>query len=119
MREQDWTGDWDWFVSLLVAAERASTGLTELEINDLPSVMKALHEADARCRFAETKLNKLSNRAHRIFTILLSFRRAEIDVKTKFTLVDLAGSEDISRSGAKGLTAREVCCVLLFGGGHQ
>lgn len=22
MREQDWTGDWDWFVSLLVAAER-------------------------------------------------------------------------------------------------
>jgi hypothetical protein len=84
------------------------TGLTELEITDLPTVMKALHEADARCRFAETKLNKLSNRAHRIFTILLSFRRAEIDVKTKFTLVDLAGSEDISRSGAKGLTAREV-----------
>jgi kinesin family member 11 len=82
-------------------------GLTEVEITNLPDIMKLLSESEARCRYSETKMNKMSNRAHRIFTILVSFRRSEVDVNTSFTLVDLAGSEDISRSGAKGLTARE------------
>ena len=88
-------------LGLVDDAERgtAVTGLSEVEIKDVATIMQLLTEADARCRFAETKMNKLSNRAHRIFTIMLSFRRADTDVKTSFTLVDLAGSEDISRSG--------------------
>eukprot|EP00042_Codosiga_hollandica_P044395 m.436557 g.436557 ORF g.436557 m.436557 type:complete len:1199 (-) comp56774_c0_seq1:270-3866(-) len=82
-------------------------GLTEVEISDSATLLKVLTEAEARCHYTETKLNKMSNRAHRVFTILVQFRRAELDVKTSLTLVDLAGSEDIARSGAKGMTARE------------
>eukprot|EP00042_Codosiga_hollandica_P058688 m.888681 g.888681 ORF g.888681 m.888681 type:complete len:1150 (+) comp59935_c0_seq1:54-3503(+) len=86
-------------------------GLTEVEIKDSAGVMQLLSEAEARCHYTETKMNKMSNRAHRIFTIYVNFRRAETEVKTSFTLVDLAGSEDISRSGAKGLTARETAHI--------
>ena len=52
-------------------------------------------------------MNKLSNRAHRIFTLIVDFKRYEKPVQATLTFVDLAGSEDISKSGAMGLTARE------------
>ena len=55
-------------------------------------------------------MNKMSNRAHRIFTIIVRFKRYGTDVVSTLTFVDLAGSEDISKSGAVGLTAR---CVRL------
>lgn len=70
-------------------------------------VMKLLAEAEARCRFSETKMNKMSNRAHRIFTLIVNFKRYDNPVLATLTFVDLAGSEDISKSGAKGMTARE------------
>jgi kinesin family protein 11 len=92
-------------LGLVDDAERGSVcqGLTEVEITDSASILRVLADAEARCRYAETKLNKLSNRAHRIFTLLISFRRSEMDIKTSFTLADLAGSEDIARSGASGM----------------
>jgi hypothetical protein len=81
--------------------------LTEIEIQDAAGIGPVLAEAEARCHYTETRLNKMSNRAHRIFTFMVQFRRAELDVKTSFTFVDLAGSEDIARSGAKGQGIRE------------
>eukprot|EP00047_Mylnosiga_fluctuans_P020491 m.92966 g.92966 ORF g.92966 m.92966 type:complete len:1128 (-) comp8525_c1_seq1:83-3466(-) len=83
------------------------SGLTELPVATLEEVMKLLQEAEARCRFSETKMNKMSNRAHRIFTLIVNFKRYDNPISATLTFVDLAGSEDISKSGAKGLTARE------------
>ena len=52
-------------------------------------------------------MNKASNRAHRIFTMITQFKRGDAWFTTTLTLVDLAGSEDISRSGATGVAAKE------------
>jgi len=70
-------------------------------------VLKMLAEADKRTKVSATKMNKFSNRAHRIFTIIAKFKRYDTPVQSCLTFIDLAGSEDISKSGAKGLTARE------------
>ncbi len=53
-------------------------------------------------------MNKQSNRAHRIFTFLLQFKRGDVWLTSTLSLVDLAGSEDINRSGATGVAAKEV-----------
>ena len=55
--------------------------------------MKLLLEAEARCKFSETKMNKMSNRAHRIFTFIVNFKRYDNPVLATLTFVDLAGSE--------------------------
>lgn len=82
-------------------------GLSELAVLSADEVMALLRAADKRCRVSETKMNKMSNRAHRIFTIIAKFKRYDTDVISTLTFVDLAGSEDILKSGATGLTARE------------
>lgn len=82
-------------------------GLTEVPVTTADEVMKLLKEADKRCKYSETKMNKMSNRAHRIFTLIVEFKRWDTPVLSTLTFVDLAGSEDISKSGAVGLTARE------------
>jgi kinesin family protein 11 len=68
-------------------------------------------QADKLTKVSETKMNKFSNRAHRIFTIIAKFKRYDSEVISTLTFVDLAGSEDISRSGATGLTAREAAHI--------
>ena len=45
-------------------------GLLELPVTSADQVMEMLREADKRCKVSETKMNKMSNRAHRIFTII-------------------------------------------------
>ncbi|EGD72373.1 hypothetical protein PTSG_00393 [Salpingoeca rosetta] len=82
-------------------------GLKEMAVESVPQVMSLLEAAEAKARYSETKMNKLSNRAHRIFTLIVDFKRYEKPVQATLTFVDLAGSEDISKSGATGLTARE------------
>lgn len=86
-------------------------GLIEEPVANLDEVMKLLAEAEKRCKFSETKMNKLSNRAHRIFTFYVRFKRYDKPVLSTLTFVDLAGSEDIAKSGAKGLTAREASYI--------
>eukprot|EP00730_Choanoeca_flexa_P000592 TRINITY_DN10260_c0_g2_i1.p2 TRINITY_DN10260_c0_g2~~TRINITY_DN10260_c0_g2_i1.p2 ORF type:complete len:103 (-),score=28.90 TRINITY_DN10260_c0_g2_i1:23-331(-) len=93
--------------------------------------MGLLNDAERRCRYSETKMNKMSNRAHRIFTLIINFKRYDTPVTATLTFVDLgqyqafsccvdcfvmpvicvAGSEDISKSGAKGMTAREAAHI--------
>lgn len=82
-------------------------GLNEININTPDDALKLIAEAEKKTHFAETKMNKMSNRAHRIFTVICSFKRYETDVTSTLTFIDLAGSEDISKSGAIGLSARE------------
>eukprot|EP00051_Salpingoeca_urceolata_P015027 m.192395 g.192395 ORF g.192395 m.192395 type:complete len:1106 (+) comp18268_c0_seq2:330-3647(+) len=82
-------------------------GLTQVSVDTTDEVMSLLKEAEKRCKFSETKMNKLSNRAHRIFRFTINFKRYDTPAMATLTFVDLAGSEDIARSGAKGLTARE------------
>lgn len=69
--------------------------------------MKVLIDAEARCKYSETQMNKWSNRAHRVFNLVVNFKRFEKPVETTLTFVDLAGSEDVSKSGATGMTLRE------------
>ena len=52
-------------------------------------------------------MNKLSNRAHRVFTFIVTFKRYDNPISSTLTFVDLAGSEDIKKSDAKGINARE------------
>jgi hypothetical protein len=44
-----------------------------------------------RSRFTATAMNKQSNRAHRIFTLVAQFKRGDQWFTTTLTLVDLAG----------------------------
>ena len=73
--------------------------------------MDLLAGAEKKSKFSETKMNKMSNRAHRIFTIIAEYKRYETNVVSTLTFIDLAGSEDISKSGAEGLTAREAMYI--------
>lgn len=85
--------------------------LTEKKVENVSDVLSMLKEADKHTRISETKMNKFSNRAHRIFTIVANFKRYDTDVTSTLTFIDLAGSEDISKSGATGLTAREAAHI--------
>lgn len=82
-------------------------GLTKVEVTTASEVMALLAKGEKRSRVTETKMNKQSNRAHRIFTLYPQFECFEVMTKPFLTFIDLAGSEDIGRSGASGTTARE------------
>lgn len=85
--------------------------ITESEVNSVPQVLKVLAEANKHTNISSTKMNKFSNRAHRIFTIIAKFKRYDTPVVSTLTFIDLAGSEDISKSGATGMTAREAAHI--------
>lgn len=82
-------------------------GLTEVQVENIDQVMALLREADQVARVSATKMNKNSNRAHRIFTVVVKYTRFDVVVPATMTFVDLAGSEDINKSEAKGATAKE------------
>jgi len=82
-------------------------GLSEVEVTSVEQVTWLLRRAEERSRFTATAMNKASNRAHRVFTLIIQFKRGDAWFTTTLTLVDLAGSEDISRSGATGVAAKE------------
>lgn len=86
-------------------------GLSEVPVSSVDDTLKLLNDAEKKSKFSETKMNKLSNRAHRIFTVIANFKRYETNVLSTLTFIDLAGSEDISKSGAEGLTAREAMYI--------
>jgi kinesin family protein 11 len=82
--------------------------LMEVPITTTKEALSMLAEAEKKSHFSATKMNKTSNRAHRVFTVVCNFKRwGTDDTESTLTFIDLAGSEDIKRSGAEGLTARE------------
>eukprot|EP00040_Diaphanoeca_grandis_P042545 m.265259 g.265259 ORF g.265259 m.265259 type:complete len:985 (+) comp60945_c0_seq1:182-3136(+) len=87
-------------------------GLTHVPFSDDTAVMKLLALGEKRAKVSATKMNKVSNRAHRIFIITVKYMVSDGTEETAtLTFVDLAGSEDIGRSGAKGETAKEACHI--------
>jgi hypothetical protein len=50
-------------------------GITEAPVHTVKEVLDMLDEADKHTKVSETKMNKFSNRAHRIFTIIATFKR--------------------------------------------
>ncbi|CAF4597483.1 unnamed protein product [Rotaria socialis] len=69
---------------------------------------KILIKGAQRRQTAETLMNASSSRSHSIFTMTVTMKDAQGDVRLgKLHLVDLAGSENISRSGATDKRARE------------
>eukprot|EP00039_Didymoeca_costata_P004849 m.76581 g.76581 ORF g.76581 m.76581 type:complete len:888 (+) comp12565_c0_seq2:258-2921(+) len=86
-------------------------GLTEIKFDSLEKVMGLLENAEKRAKVTATKMNKLSNRAHRIFTVVVRFKKYDTEVPATLTFVDLAGSEDISKSEATGITAVETAHI--------
>ena len=81
--------------------------MTEVKVENIDEVMELLREADQVARVSATKMNKNSNRAHRICTVVVKYNRFDVAVPATLTFVDLAGSEDINKSEAKGATAKE------------
>lgn len=84
-------------------------GLTEAEVGSLDELLGFVDRAEERVHRAETKMNKQSNRAHRIFSIIVTMPGVEKAEPREgvMTLVDLAGSESIGRSKAEGKHATE------------
>ncbi|KAF5953942.1 hypothetical protein HYC85_006798 [Camellia sinensis] len=71
-----------------------------------------VERGSAKCRTAETLLNKQSSRSHSLFSITIHIKDATLEGEElikcgKLNLVDLAGSENISRSGTREARARE------------
>ncbi|CAF4464559.1 unnamed protein product, partial [Adineta steineri] len=70
--------------------------------------IKVLIKGSQRRQTAETLMNASSSRSHSIFTMNVTMKDAQGDMRLgKIHLVDLAGSENISRSGATDKRARE------------
>ncbi|CAF1221919.1 unnamed protein product [Adineta ricciae] len=69
---------------------------------------KVLIKGSQRRQTAETLMNASSSRSHSIFTMTVTMKDSQGDMRLgKLHLVDLAGSENISRSGATDKRARE------------
>lgn len=86
-------------------------GLSEVSVDSMEQVGWLLTRGDARSSYVATQMNKHSNRAHRLWTYAVAFRRGEAWMNATLTLVDLAGSEDVSRSGATGSAAKEASYI--------
>ncbi|CAF0743438.1 unnamed protein product [Rotaria sp. Silwood1] len=83
-------------------------GATEAICETPFDALKVLIKGAQRRQTAETLMNASSSRSHSIFTMTVTMKDAQGDMRLgKLHLVDLAGSENISRSGATDKRARE------------
>ncbi|CAF0767907.1 unnamed protein product [Rotaria sordida] len=83
-------------------------GATEVICETPFDAFKVLIKGAQRRQTAETLMNASSSRSHSIFTMTVTMKDAQGDMRLgKLHLVDLAGSENISRSGATDKRARE------------
>eukprot|EP00668_Euglena_longa_P012336 GGOE01014776.1.p1 GENE.GGOE01014776.1~~GGOE01014776.1.p1 ORF type:complete len:980 (+),score=325.02 GGOE01014776.1:112-3051(+) len=60
---------------------------------------------------AETKMNRVSSRAHTLYRIYLTRTQHDRTVRSTISLVDLAGSENIKQSNAQGVNATEAISI--------
>jgi len=85
-------------------------GSTEVSINDLPDFLSVLAVGERRKKYAETKMNEHSSRAHTVIIVNVSQQHpTETDKMLCSTLymVDLAGSEQIKKSEVVGINRME------------
>jgi hypothetical protein len=85
-------------------------GATEKRVENVTDVVEVLRVGEARKRFAATKMNSRSSRAHTVLVVTVTQSNGGGDgaegggslLTSHLHLVDLAGSERIKKSGAEG-----------------
>lgn len=84
-------------------------GLTELEVNSVEDVLKAMKEAQGNRTVMSTDMNEESSRSHSIVQVkTVNVPKAgKQQFVGKINLIDLAGSENVNKSGVQGQGMRE------------
>ena len=84
-------------------------GATEKRVENVTDVVEVLRVGEARKRFAATKMNSRSSRAHTVLVVAVTQSNGGDGAEgggslltSHLHLVDLAGSERIKKSGAEG-----------------
>mmetsp|Transcript_4697 Transcript_4697/g.21388 ORF Transcript_4697/g.21388 Transcript_4697/m.21388 type:complete len:688 (+) Transcript_4697:74-2137(+) len=75
-------------------------GSTEIRVDDMEDVRRALEDGDAQKRRAATAMNARSSRAHAVFTVSLVQTDDETgkEMRSRLFLADLGGSERLKKS---------------------
>jgi len=84
-------------------------GLTELQVDSVEDVMKAMQEAQANRTVMATDMNEESSRSHSIVQVRTTniSRKDKREYVGKINLIDLAGSENVNKSGVVADGLRE------------
>jgi hypothetical protein len=95
--------------------------LTQVDIAGAEEAVELLKVCEARSHWAETAMNKVSNRAHRIITFStgLIHRKSsgggetweEEEPLSDLRIVDLAGSERVGKTGASDERLKEAQAI--------
>ena len=102
----------------LKVREHPSTGpyvedLSKLAVRSFNEIENLMDEGNKARTVAATNMNETSSRSHSVFTLLLTQKRHDQEVKmsgervAKISLVDLAGSERATSTGATGARLKE------------
>jgi len=94
----------------VVVRNNVLKGSTEVSINDLPDFLSVLAVGERRKKYAETKMNEHSSRAHTVIIINISQSHpidADKMLCSTLYMVDLAGSEQIKKSEVVGVNRME------------
>ncbi|KAF1832378.1 kinesin [Decorospora gaudefroyi] len=98
--------------------EHPSTGpyvedLAKLVVQSFPEIENLMDEGNKARTVAATNMNETSSRSHAVFTLTLTQKRHDVEMKmsgervAKISLVDLAGSERATSTGATGARLKE------------
>eukprot|EP00698_Gefionella_okellyi_P003156 TRINITY_DN12952_c0_g1_i1.p1 TRINITY_DN12952_c0_g1~~TRINITY_DN12952_c0_g1_i1.p1 ORF type:complete len:982 (+),score=261.46 TRINITY_DN12952_c0_g1_i1:83-3028(+) len=87
--------------------------LTEVAVQDLPTVQSLLRVGHDNRHVAETLMNADSSRSHLVLTIKVSGQNltTKNGISGKLSLIDLAGSERVGKSGATGAQLKEASAI--------
>lgn len=83
--------------------------LTEIEVDNLPALIKLLQRGSSNRTVGATSMNAKSSRSHAITTLNLEIKRIDSNqvIKSKLNLIDLAGSECQKKSKTSGVGFEE------------
>lgn len=102
----------------LKVREHPSTGpyvedLAKLVVSSFQEIENLMDEGNKARTVAATNMNETSSRSHAVFTLILTQKRNDTEMKmstekaAKISLVDLAGSERATSTGATGARLKE------------
>ena len=102
----------------LKVREHPSTGpyvedLAKLVVGSFAEIEHLMDEGNKARTVAATNMNETSSRSHAVFTLILTQKRNDVEMKmstekaAKISLVDLAGSERANSTGATGARLKE------------
>jgi len=84
-------------------------GLTEIAVDSVEAVLKAMAEASGNRTVMATDMNEESSRSHSIVQVktVCRTRKDSREYIGKINLIDLAGSENVNKSGVSGQGMKE------------